>query len=263
MNKLIYSFILYLFFAVTGCKKNNECKYSYPPVAADKYIYPVKPGSAEWNAAIAAGVGQSYPLDSVYKLCQIPENILQTMSTLGLIQSLEDNPCLFNMMLRDNIVQGRDEVLSRLNVSWVLNKRSDAGITLLKYYEAKDPNIISCIDADREQANYSINWYLFDKVCSQDSLLSKLDKPLKKRFANTIIDKYNIQLKYPNSFGGVQEPMIFILSRLMVLEGFQPFLNAMQADVNLTAFAVNSIFLVDYRDIYSKVLEFSNQFINS
>ncbi|MEP6713706.1 MAG: hypothetical protein ABJA37_14865 [Ferruginibacter sp.] len=258
MNKLFYGSLLFLFLASAGCKKTKECMYNYPLVAADKYIYPVKPGSAEWNAAGASGIGQSYPLDPIYKLCQIPENILQSMSTLGLIQSLEENPCMVNMLLRDNSKQGRDEVLSRLNVSWILNKRADAGTNIIKYYESKDPNIISCIGVDYDKFLYATNWFFFNMVCTQDSILNQLDSPKKRKFAKIINEKFNTQLQYPKFFEWSKTSSILLMSQLMISDNFQPYLVALQANPNLNFFAETGA-LVD--DFYPIVLNFTNQFI--
>ncbi len=263
MNKLFYYLILIFIIVTIGCKKNKECMYSYPKIANDKYIFPVRPGSAEWNAAGSWGIGQFDPLDSIYKLCQIPSATLGSMSTIGLIQSLEDNPCLFNIFLRSNWFQGRNEVLKRLNVSWSLNKRTDAGITIVNYYETKDPNIVSCISDDSEKGRYANNWNLFDLVCTQDSILNQLDRINKKRFAKIVTEKFNVQLKYPKTFGTGKTPMIIILSQLMILENFQPYLDLLEKETGFKDFSITSEYNGDYKYLYAKILEFSTQFINS
>lgn len=253
--------MLFFFIAILGgCKKNKDCDCIVQIAAADKYLYPVKPGSAEWNAAIASGIGQPYPLDSIYKLCQIPNNKLQAMSTLGLIQSIADNPCLFNMLLRDNKFQGRNEVLTRLNVSWALNMRTDAGVSVINFYETKDPNCSECLNTEDKKGHFATNWYLFDMVCTQDSILNQLDRSAKKRFAKIVIDKFKVQLNYPNTFGSSKTSSILILSQLMIRADFLPYLDALQANSNLRTFASTGILTGDFHSI---ILDFANQFINS
>ena len=151
MRKQTYLIAIFFFSILAGCKKDKNCACNSTIIAADKYIYPVKAGSAEWNAAGTWGIGRFNPLDSIYKLCQVPTDILKTMSTLGLIQSLEDNPCLGNMLLRDNKILGRNEVLKQLNVSSVLNNRADAAINILNYYQSKDPNCSACLNSELEK----------------------------------------------------------------------------------------------------------------
>jgi hypothetical protein len=260
MNKLFYFLSFFSIVIIDGCKKNEQCNCSNLIFALDKYLYPVKTGSAEWNAAIAWGIGQPYPLDSVYKLCQIPNFKLQAMSTIGLIQSLRDNPCLFNMLLRDNKFQGRNEVLTRLNVSWTLNMRNDAGIQFLNFYESQDPNCSACLNSDDEKGSFATNWYLFDMVCTQDSILNQLDRSTKKRFAKIVIDKFKIQLNYPNTFGSSKTSSILILSQIMIRANFQPYIDALQTNSNLNSFASTGVLTGDF---YNLILDFTNQFINS
>jgi hypothetical protein len=217
MNKLLCLLPLFFIIILSGCKKISKCNCSNATVALDKYTYPVKPGSAEWNAAGAAGIGQFDPLDSIYKLCQIPTSILQSMSTIGLIQSLEDNPCLINILLRDDWFQGRNEVLTRLNVSWVLNKKSDAGISIVNYYDSKDPNCSACLKTEEEKGRFANDWLLFDMICTQDSILNQLDKAGKKRFSKIVSNKLKIKLNYPNTFGTLETPSVLILSQIMIL----------------------------------------------
>lgn len=255
MNKQFY-FITILFISIlSGCKKTDKCNCNPIVKAADKYSYPVKPGSVKWNAAGTAG-----GLDSIYKLCQIPSSILATMSTPGLIQSLEDNPCMVNMLLRDNKFQGRNEVLQRLNVNRALNNRADAGISIVNYYETKDPDCSACLNTDLEKGIFQTNWYFMDMICTQDSILSQLDETTKKRFAKIVINKFKIQLKYPNTFGSSRTSSILILSQLMILSSFQPYLNALNMNSNLAIFASTGILVGDF---YDTVLDYSNQFINS
>ncbi|MDR2117956.1 MAG: hypothetical protein LBP25_00260 [Tannerellaceae bacterium] len=47
------------------------------PAVEDKYTYPVTPGSEEWQTA-----------NDVYSLCQLPDSVLKSISTPGLIDAL-------------------------------------------------------------------------------------------------------------------------------------------------------------------------------
>lgn len=255
MNKQFYFSTILFISILFGCKKNDKCLCNSTVTATDKYSYPVKPGSDEWNAAGTAG-----GLDSIYKLCQVPTNTLKTMSTLGLIQSLEDNPCMVNMLLRNNKFQGRNEVLQRLNVTWALNNRADAGISIVNYYETKDPNCSACLNTDLEKGIFQTNWYFLDMICTQDSILNQLDETTKKRFAKIVIDKFKIQLNYPNTFGSSRTSSILILSQLMILSSFQPYLDALNTNSNLAIFVSTGVLVGDF---YDTVLDYSSQFINS
>lgn len=245
---------------LVGCNKNSECKCKDSIIASDKYSYPVRAGSPEWNAAGFWGIGRANPLDSIYKLSQIPTTRLQAMSTMGLIQSLLDNPCLFNMLLWDDVLIGRNEVLSQLNVSRALNLRTDAGINIVNYYEGKDPNCVVCLKTDDERGDFANNWYLLDIVCTQNSILNQLDRKTKKRFSSIIIDKFKNQLNYPGVFGSSRTSSVLVLSQIMIQDDFQPYRDALQANSKLYTFAFTGELTGDF---YTLIIDFSTKYINS
>ncbi len=257
MIKTTYLLFLFLTVFLSSCRKSDilDCSCISKTDVSDKYIYPIKGGSVEWNAAGLAG-----GLDSIYKICQVPENILQSMSTQGLIQTLETNPTLLNMLLRDNLFLGRNEVLSRLNVSWELNKRSDAGIKIMEYYNQKNPCCVENILSDIDKGGFANNWHYFDMICSQDSLINKLDLPNKKNFVKIILSKYSIQLKYPNTFGSTKTTSVLILSNILKSANYQPYVNELLADNNLNYFSNSGIFTtnINLKAIINYATNFSN-----
>lgn len=191
----------------------------------------------------------------------MPESTLKTMSTLGLIQSLEYNPCLGNIFLRTNLFQGRNEVLPRLNVSIELNKRNDAALNMMAYYKQKDPCCVLSLKTDLERGEFSSYMVLLDIVCTQDSLLNQLSLSEKKQFASIIIDKYNIQLKHPDIFGFSKTTSMLVLSQLMKNAPFQPYIEALQSDPDLNYFASTSELVST--NVLDKVLSYAKLFIGN
>ncbi|HRP37881.1 MAG TPA: hypothetical protein PLS50_08810, partial [Candidatus Dojkabacteria bacterium] len=204
---------------------------------------------------------QTGGIDSIYTLCQLPVSLLVNMSTLGVVQSLEDNPCLGDILLRNNLFQGRDEVLSKLNVNRELSKRNDAAASILIYYNTKYPRCVETLNTEFEKGKFTSNWALFDMICTQDSLINQLSLLSKKEFANIVIDKYNTQLQYPDIFGLSKTTSILILSQLMIKAPFQPYLDALQSDADLKYFATTAQFA--FPNILNKVLILSQQFIKN
>lgn len=256
MNK-VSVLLLFLFFGELNCKKEDktlECNCIIVPPSSDRYEYPVKAGSSDWNAAGVAG-----GLDSIYKLCQVPQSKIVNMSTMGVIQTLEDNPALFNMFLRDNKFYGRNEVLSRLNISWELNKRTDAGVVILQYYSKKNPCCVETISDTNDKGAFANKWYLFDMICTQDSIINQLDSQSKKSFARVVVDRYAVQLTYPNTFGSSKTSSVLVLSQLMIKANYQPYVSALQADAGLNSFALTG--LMSANDVLNTVLRYANSFI--
>ncbi len=255
-NRIIYVIILIAGFS---CRKSIDeyvpdisCQCTSITSTQDKYIYLVQPNSTAWNQAGAAG-----GLDSIYKLCQVPSNILSTMSTLGIIQSLETNPCLFNMFLRDNKFQGRDEVLGRLNINSELLKRVDAATQIIDYYNQKQPCCIEGLSDALSRGKYANQWYLFDMICTQDNLLSKMSDVEKVTFSRIVLNKFYVQTNYPSTFGSSKTSSVLILSQLMIAAKYAPYIEALNSSQTLLQFSQTGIPNINLDDVLSHAKRFS------
>jgi hypothetical protein len=98
------------------------------PEVSDKYTYPVLPGSDEWQ-----------PADDVFTLVQLPDDVLKTISTLGLIDALVNAP-LFSgfasLSSTSSPVETWHRHYDRFNSARELFRRKDAGDALVVYYKS-------------------------------------------------------------------------------------------------------------------------------
>jgi len=97
------------------------------PVMKDKYTYPIVPGMPEWN---------NFTGNHIEEFCQLPDNILKSISTPGLIDALIHEPFF-------DTFYGLSSNLSALkwyshynlfNSAIELFQREDAGDALVAYY---------------------------------------------------------------------------------------------------------------------------------
>jgi len=99
--------------------------------ANDAYDFPVKPGTEEWKTF------QTH--NEMLKACQIPERILNNMSTAALVETVLNYPLLLDMMAYNNIQYGFDQVASRFNGLQELLNREDNGTEIKTRYRPKEP----------------------------------------------------------------------------------------------------------------------------
>lgn len=100
------------------------------PASAEKvggYEYPVKPGTTEWKALESKMERQ--------KVSQIPEDVLEQLSTEELVETVLDYPFLIDMYAYDSFEQGFSAVSSNFNGLKELLKREDAASKLLEKYK--------------------------------------------------------------------------------------------------------------------------------
>lgn len=271
-DKYKFGVVMLIFFAFTGgfgCSKMYKEKQGRCDVGleiADKYVYTFKPGDSAWVAAGLWSMGSFDPLDSIFKLCQVPAATLATMSTLGVIQSIEENPFLGTMRLRESYFQGRDEVVGirRLNANEELLKRTDAAKELITYYRGKNPVCGYYKNETEAKRHLQFNWYYFDMICTQPDLLNKMDRNEKKEFARVVKEKRDILINYPDFYEGhAFFTTALILSQIMLADNFTPYITEVQNNQNLRWFVNYGVKFSGYEDYLATILSYTNSFLNS
>jgi len=122
-------------FLLTNCNEptNNELLNDDNVIAlsstireSDSYIYPVRPGSTEWN--------NFENHEQMVEACQIPENVLKIMSTNGVIESILENPLYGDFVVYNNYQEFYNKFSSTFNAYKTLESREDASSKLISKY---------------------------------------------------------------------------------------------------------------------------------
>ena len=115
----------------SGCKKTGQKKLNYSITEA--YQYPVVPGMEEWKKINS--------LQEKAEACQIPEDILGSMTTEALVETVVNYPLFINVFAYDNKKMGLEHVKGYFNGLQELYERDDA-IEKMEIYigeKFKDP----------------------------------------------------------------------------------------------------------------------------
>lgn len=180
MNKKIFLTVLFFVTVLYGCKEKVEDTLQLPeaitclPDVADKYIYPITPGTVQWNALEA---------DEINKACQLPENVLKNISTKGLIRSFLDVAIL--ALEYDEEYDGKTFVSTSLrniynmyssinSVSELFN-RSDAGNALLQFCEVIDFDCLKTMDILEERDYFSVRYAALIALFTHQEILDQLN----------------------------------------------------------------------------------------
>ena len=136
--------------------------------ASDGYDYPVKGGTEEWRAF------QTH--DEMLKACQIPEDILNSMSTSGLVETVLEYPLYGDMRVYNTIQQGFEAVASQFNGLPELLNRKDAGTELLAIYSKMDPLDIEDNWGDVQKGAYTFSIADVEILLAQNRILDNLSR---------------------------------------------------------------------------------------
>ncbi|NJO00385.1 MAG: hypothetical protein HC880_00715 [Bacteroidia bacterium] len=144
--------LLGLLLLVFSCQEESPdptCSPYTPPIYPDQYDFPLRPGMPEW-AALQTG-------EDMYKVTQLPDSVLQEISSEGLLETCLDYPLLYNVFAYTSLQFGFTRVLSRFNGFEELGSRPDASPLLLNRYQEMD---VTCFQnmSEVEQGGYTFTF---------------------------------------------------------------------------------------------------------
>ena len=112
------------------------------PTVSDTYVYPVTPGMEEWIKS-----------DDNFAFVQLPDKVLKSISTPGLIDALVNSPLFTGFYLLSSSSSPVDtwhRHYERFNCANELFKREDAGDVLVDYYRLV---CFNCFNSSGENKN--------------------------------------------------------------------------------------------------------------
>lgn len=184
LSSIILIIIIFSFIIITP---------HHGPYAQEFYQYPTKPGTQEWSYLKTH--------NEMVKACQIPENLLNKMSTNELIRACFDYPLLGDLVLYNNIQQGFDNLLRNSNAFQELFRRNDAAPLLLKKYINLDTVINFESDSDYNKGKHAVHLVLLEIIISQTKIMEAFKVTDIITLCDEGINKYNSKIKNANIYG--------------------------------------------------------------
>ncbi len=229
--------LLMMLFALFSCKKeeiaNIDCKPYVAP--ADAYHYPVLPGTPEW---LALGTTEAR-----WQACQIPDNVLNTISTDGLVQGWLDMPLNNEVFSANSLQRAMEFYIGNFSGLRELVKRNDAGEKLFGRYQMLSPSCIENYPTLEGKANYSFLFIYAGLLLGQDTVLNKMPLQQKKQLVAEALKKATEQQAYYDAYGKLGlENCCFICAKVMYNCNYQPFIG--QVDNEIRWFLDNALFYI-------------------
>lgn len=214
--------IIVIIIVLTACQQSvnrtsNEQENNLNiPAVDDVYDFPIKPGTSEW--------AELKSHDEMVEVCQLPLETLNTISTLGLIQTVLNYPLLLDMFAFDETQSGFDSIASQFNGLQELMQRKDAATLIAQFYSTLPPE--SAIGkAPIEQGEYSFYMVHTEILLAQYPILAQLSDVELKDLASIAWQFLETKSSMPEIYGATGiESSILLLARIMQVAEYQPFL---------------------------------------
>jgi len=251
---------LILLLVFCGCANDNDKfdiergKLSFLPEAcfpevSDKYIYPIVPGMDEWNAAYD-------PLNDVWNydpiiFCQLPDDVLKSISTVGLIDALIHAPLFtgfygFSSSLSVATWRGH---YTRFNSGRELFQREDAGDALVAYY-----NLVSYDCCITPSIYYGEGERIFglEFLFTKQEILDKIGHAKKKEAVAAIVKNFE---HYPSY-------SIFPMAYLLLADEYPPIVEYAQNNPEEVECILQGYFYTANSSAPEQIISFAKSFIN-
>jgi hypothetical protein len=210
---------------ISGCKQQYD----------NAYEYPIKPGTEEWKSF------QTH--DEMIMACQIPDCVLNNMTTASLVETVLNYPLLLDMMAYNNIQDGFDYVATRFNGLQELLSRKDAGTELLAKYRTMDPTAIKDEWTDVEKGHYTFNFQNIEVILAQESILVNLTSAQLRDLLEECFAKSRGKQQLADIYGPFgQERIIWLIGRILQQANYSSFTKMISEDAALKNYLANGSF---------------------
>jgi len=244
-------FAIISFVLIISCEKETLkcCSCIEAESVSDKYIFPIRPGMEEWKELNSH--------QAMVEVCQIPKEILNTMCTIGLVDTYLDYPILFTIFAFNNINEGLSQAVSEFNGFGQLLQKKDCATKFLSRYEPINPANIDPSWTSIEKGRFMQTLRIMEVTLAFDPMGRNLTKEERKKLIEIGMEKLKIKEMHDYS-GPSQITNLYLIGNILKLDGYQPFLDFLQRRNDIKAFLkgdLNSLYYVADGDTIKKYVE--------
>jgi hypothetical protein len=171
--------------------------FSFVIYAQEKWFYPIKPGTKEWMELESN--------KEKVEVCQIPENILQKISTNDLMTLCLQYPLLYDVFAFNNLNDGLKKLFSDFNGIREFSKNENAINRLQEQYLSEIRNFTEKLNkgSDLEIGYSIINISILEVLLSYSDFHIGTSKESQKKILENLLFGYREKIKYAEYFQGI------------------------------------------------------------
>ena len=189
-----------LFYIICGALL-TQISYSQTN-SKDTYEFPVK-GIEEWR---------QLTVDQRIASLQIPDAVLEKISTEGLLETCLRYPYLINVLFYDHYQQGFEGLVSEFNGYREIFKRSDLTNVLIEKYKNFEEEVKSIrLLKLSEQGGFTFRHFFLEFMLAQDAVLKNLSGEQEKQLFLLSLEHKQMKKDYSDIFGELNDVPVNLL----------------------------------------------------
>jgi hypothetical protein len=179
--------------------------YLYGQISvSDMYDFPLKQGSIEWKSF---ETGQQ-----MLEACQIPQKILDKISTTDLVKTCLSYPLFFEYLAFNNEREGIHIMIDKFNGLKELSKRQDGAQELIKIYN--DFPVVQTVTSKDADIPYKLPF--LELLIADDVFINQLTENELAELSKIILNKYESKLKYTDIYSIYNIKRTFLLGSVVL-----------------------------------------------
>ena len=204
-------------------------------ITLETWNFPIRPGMVEWQKL------RSH--QEMVEVCQIPNDVLNSLSTEDLVKICLEYPLFFTMGGFNNLQQGFEQVSTEFNGFQELMKRSASASELLKIYQTTEPSLVDNLNTPLSRGLHKQKLFFIEFTLSQKALIDKLDNTEIKLLISEALDKLSEKNKYKfSTYSLISTPLL--MCRILEFKKFSQYELVSKNDGRYSIFS-NSVHLED------------------
>lgn len=169
--------------------------------------------------------------------CQIPQPVLDSMSTKALTMSVLDYPLFGNIYAFNYLLQGFSSVAGSFNGLVEVTRRKDGGSTLMSIYWSTNAAAFGANWSSIQKVGYAKKVSNIELILGKRSILSQLNEQQLKVLANKIYVNRQTKQQFANFYGRTGIDISeWVMGKIMLRAGYQPFKQEVDSDYYLREF---------------------------
>ena len=175
---------------------------------SDAYDFPIKPVPEQWKAFKTKA--------EKLEACQIPDDVLNKMSTSGLVETVINYPFMQDMRAYNDLQVGFDNVVKGFNGLQALLGRNNAGTELLKRYSAMDPAEVDETWTLSEKGDYDVEFMIVEVLLAQKEVRANMTNDELQDLLAESLAKSHAKMQHPDIYGhNGQEYTALVIGRIL------------------------------------------------
>jgi len=193
--------------------------------------------------------------------CQIPNILLTSMSTEGMVETCLTFPFYIDIFAFDDIQDGFQKITSRFNGFEELYKRKDAGTIILNRYKSIQPDAFNNTWTNIQKGQFGWKITYIEMLLAQKEIITMLNKNERIDLLDNSLSYLKKKMDQRELYGiDALEMTVLVMGRVLMVEEFAELNTKISNNLNLKSFIEEGV--TNETNSLDEIINITKQYIS-